>query len=139
MVPTRLERRAKARFPIQQDVRYKVLENNRIVSAGVGKTIDMSSSGMALDIDQPLTPGAFMELSVGWPVLLDDTCPMRMIVFGRVLFSDSNKTVCSIDKYEFRTQAKTSHAVMPIRSDSMLQRWADGYRRDVMKARGISA
>ena len=66
--------------------------------------------------------------------MLDETCPMRLIVFGRVLSSSDTKTVCSVDKYEFRTQAKTVRAIVPMRTDSMLQRWADGYRREVLKA-----
>ncbi len=133
--PKNIERRAKARFPLQQDVRYKVLEDNRIVGAGMGKTVDISSSGLALSIDQQVTPGAFMELSISWPVLLDNSTPMRLIVFGRVMPARAGKTVCTVDKYEFRTQAKALQAVVPMRSDSMLQRWADGLRRETLKTR----
>ena len=135
----KVERRAKARFPIHRELRYKVLEDNRIVAAGLGKTIDISSSGLAVGIDQTFTPGAFIELSISWPVLLDETCPMRLIIFGRVIRSTAQKTVCTVDKHEFRTQARTVQAIAPVRSDSMLQRWADGYRREVLKTREATA
>ncbi len=134
----KVERRAKARFPIHRELRYKVLEDNAIIAAGIGRTVDISSSGLAFDIDQTVKPGAFIELSISWPVLLDESCPMRMIVFGRVLRSDFPKTVCTVDKYEFRTQARVFQAAVPVRTDSMLQRWADGYRREVLKAREVA-
>jgi len=67
-------------------------------------------------------------------VLLDESCPMRLIVFGRVIRSEGGRSACSIDKYEFRTQARALHLANPIRTDSMLQRWADGVRKESMKA-----
>ena len=132
------ERRTKARFPIRRELRYKVLEDNTIVASGIGRTIDISSSGLAFDIDQTVKPGAFIELSISWPVLLDESCPMRLIVFGRVLRSGLQNSACSVDKYEYRTQARALQAVTPVRTDSMLQRWADGYRREITKAREVA-
>ncbi|MGA2269536.1 MAG: hypothetical protein ABSH44_13790 [Bryobacteraceae bacterium] len=50
-----------------------------------------------------LRPGTFIELSISWPALLDQTCPMRLIVFGRVLRGAGRTAACTLDKYEFRT------------------------------------
>ncbi len=134
----KLERRTKARFPIRRELRYKVLEDNTIVASGVGRTLDISSSGLAFDIDQNVKPGAFIELSISWPVLLDESCPMRLIVFGRVLRSGLQNSACTVDKYEYRTQSRVFQTAGPVRTDSMLQRWADGYRREVLKAREVA-
>jgi hypothetical protein len=41
--------------------------------------------------------------------------------------------VCTINKYEFRTQSRTFQPAAPIRADAMLQRWADGMRRENLK------
>ncbi|SPE41485.1 Type IV pilus assembly PilZ [Candidatus Sulfopaludibacter sp. SbA3] len=133
------ERRNKARFPLRRELRYKLLDDNSIIAAGVGETINISSSGVAFSIDQRLKPGGFIELSVSWPVLLDQNCPMRLIVFGRVQRSSQERAVCTVDKYEFRTQARTIQAIAPVRNDSMLQRWADGFRRESLKAREVTA
>jgi hypothetical protein len=92
----------------------------------------MGSGGVAFSTEHALKPGAFVELSISWPVLLDDSCPMRLIVFGRVLRSQNHNAVCTIDKYEFRTAARTFQAAAG-RSDGMLQRWADGMRREESK------
>lgn len=127
------ERRAKCRFPIRRELRYKVLEDDTIVAAGCGETLDVSSGGVGMTIDQPLSLGAFIEISLSWPALLDATLPMRLIVFGRVVRAESGTTACTIDKYEFRTQARRLQIATPIRSDSMLQRWADGFRKENVK------
>lgn len=130
-----IERRRKARFPLRREFRYKLLEENTIVASGVGETIDMSSTGIAFAIKEQLKEGAFIELSISWPVLLDQSCPMRLIVFGRVLRTADERTVCTVDKHEFRTQARLFQATAPVRNDGMLQRWADGFRRESMRAR----
>jgi hypothetical protein len=127
------ERRSKYRFSIQRELRYKVVEDGTMIASGTGHTIDVGSGGVAFAAERHLKPGAFVELSIGWPVLLDDTCLMRLIVFGRVLRSLGRKTVCSVDKYEFRTQARTIQPAAAPRNDGMLQRWADGIRKETLK------
>jgi hypothetical protein len=128
------DRRKKARFPVNRDLRYKVLEGDTIVSSGMGTTLDMASAGMAFLTEGQVAPGSFVELSISWPVLLEGSCPMRLIVFGRVVRSSGRKTACTVDKYEFRTQARLPLQVVPIRNDSKLQRWADNIRREGLKA-----
>jgi len=127
------ERRKKARFPINREMRYKVLENDLVVATGVGTTLDMASGGMSFATDNLLRVGSFIELSISWPVLLDDSCPMRLIVFGRVVRSGGRQTACTVDKYEFRTQARV-HQMAPVRNDSMLQRFAETVRKESLKA-----
>jgi hypothetical protein len=128
------DRRAKYRFEIQRQVRYKLAEDGVVVAAGSGQTLNMCSGGVSFTSEQALPPGGFVELSISWPVLLDETCPMRLIVFGRLLRCKGQQAVCTIDKYEFRTQARTFQATAPARSDGMLQRWADGFRKETLKA-----
>src|ERR1043166_6727842 len=127
------DRREKSRFPISREVRYKVLDEGAIIASGSGETHDMCSAGVSFTLDGELRPGSFVELSISWPVLLDDRCPMRLIVFGRVVWNHSHRAACTIDKYEFRTQARTYQ--MPVRNDSMLQRWADAWIKESTKVR----
>lgn len=128
------ERRRKYRFAIEREMRYKMADDGVVVAFGSGQTINMGSGGIAFVTQQPLTAGGFVELSISWPVLLDETCPMRLIVFGRILRCTGSKAVCSIDKYEFRTQARTFQVAASTRSDAMLQRWADGMRKENLKS-----
>jgi len=118
------ERRAKFRFPFRRELRYKILEEDKVVQSGLGESVDMSSGGIAFQTERNLTAGAAVEVSISWPVLLDDSCPMRLVALGQVLRSSGGVAVCSIDKYEFRTQARV-HTMASPRSDSTLQRWAE--------------
>jgi len=126
------ERRRKNRFPIERELRYKVADDGIVAASGSGQTLNMGSGGVAFTGEHQLTPGALVELSVSWPALLADNCPMRLIVFARILRSIGVRTVCTIDKYEFRTQARTFQPAAA-RSDAMLQRWADGIRKETLK------
>ena len=93
----RNERRSKFRFAIERDLRYKIAEDGVVVASGSGQTINIGSGGIAFGTDQPLAPSVYVELSISWPVLLDQTCPMRLVVFGQVLRCTGRKSVCSID------------------------------------------
>jgi len=135
------ERRSKVRFPMRREMRYKLLKDGASAESGVGETVDIGSGGIGFSVGHDLPVGAFLELSVSWPVLLDQSCPMRLIVFGRVVRNLGGKSACTIDKYEFRTQARV-FPTAPVRNDSMLQRWADAVRKDTVipfKARAMTA
>jgi hypothetical protein len=67
--------------------------------------------------------------------MLEDGCPVRLIVFGKVLRSGLHRSVVTVEKYEFRTQARTLQFVAPVRHDTRLQQWAKEYT----KARQASA
>jgi hypothetical protein len=54
---------------------------------------------------------------------------MRLVVLGRILRTNGRKAVCSVDKHEFRTQARNLQVMPAARTDAMLQRWADTARK----------
>jgi hypothetical protein len=124
-----LERRARHQFSMRRELRYVLLKDRVTAEFGAGETMDLSSGSVAFSAGAVLPVGSLIELSISWPVLLDETCPMRLVVFGRVVRSDSDGCSCTIDKYEFRTQARTLRPA-GARSDVMLRRWAETVRRD---------
>jgi hypothetical protein len=64
---------------------------------------------------------------------------MRFVVFGRILRCTGRKAICTIDKHEFRTQARTFQASATTRSDGMLQRWAIGMRKESLRTSAAGA
>lgn len=102
------ERRTKRRFRIEQEIRYKMLYGQRIAETGVGKTLNISSGGVWLTTENVLTAGMPVELSMSWPVLLNDSCPMKLMIYGCVLRSGEKGTAVAIERYEFRTQGSRS-------------------------------
>jgi hypothetical protein len=100
------ERRAKHRFQINQEIRYKMLYGQRIAETGLGRTVNISSSGVWFSTENMLTAGMPVELSMTWPVLLNDSCPMKLMIYGCVVRSNEKGAAVAIERYEFRTQGR---------------------------------
>ncbi len=105
------DRRSKRRYPIELPVQYKIMKNYLVMGTGSGNSLDFSSGGIAFTSSTPLKIGSYLELSVSWPVLLNQSCPLKLVASGRVVRSDQNCTAIRLDRYEFRTSgAKTLQA-----------------------------
>jgi hypothetical protein len=111
MVGGRHERRVTARFPLREDVTYKLLQSKAEPITGIGKTLNMGSGGILFTTEERLPPGRLVELSVTWPARLDGTCPLKMVARGRVVRSDDSKAAVRIERYEFRTRRMAAAAV----------------------------
>jgi len=111
------ERRMKRRFQIEQDIRYKMLYGQRIAETGSGRTQNISSGGVWFSTENLLTAGMPVELSMSWPVLLNDSCPMKLMIYGCVVRSTDRGAAVAIERYEFRTQGRSlvqQHASIPV-------------------------
>src|ERR1041385_902337 len=100
------ERRSKRRFQIDQEVKYKMLYGQRIAETGVGRTMNISSGGVWFSTETMLTSGMPVELSMNWPVLLNDSCPMKLMIYGCVVRSNEKGCAVAIERYEFRTAGR---------------------------------
>jgi hypothetical protein len=106
------ERRIKRRFQIEQEVKYKMLYGQRIAETGTGRTVNISSGGVWFSTESMLTSGMPVELSMNWPVLLNDSCPMKLMIYGCVVRSNERGAAVAIERYEFRTQGSRSFQTM---------------------------
>jgi hypothetical protein len=102
------ERRNSDRFPIEREVRYKVLSKRTGQEEGTGKTINISSNGVLFTTDQILLPGKRLELSISWPAQLDNKCQLKLVARGRVARLEQGRAAIEIQQYEFRTQGVKS-------------------------------
>jgi len=91
------DRRGKSRFKIRRELRYKLLREGEVIEAGTGFTVDIGSGGVAFRSGRAFRVGEYVELSISWPVLLAESCPMQLSVLGKVLRSDGQRSVCSVD------------------------------------------
>jgi len=102
------ERRNKRRFRIDQEVKYKMLYGQRIAETGTGRTLNISSGGVWFSTQNMLTSGMPVELSLSWPVLLNDSCPMKLMIYGCVVRSNERGAAVAIERYAFRTSGSRS-------------------------------
>ena len=99
------DRRQSDRFPIEREVKYRVLNKRSAEETGDGRTINMSSSGVLFTSEHTLLPGRRMEVSISWPAQLNNKTALRLVARGRVVRSEQGKAALMIQQYEFRTQA----------------------------------
>lgn len=104
------DRRRNSRFPIVQELRYRLLGGRGAPQWSAGKTLDISSNGILFAAETPLPQGRRVELAVSWPARLHGKCAMKLVARGRVVRCRGNDVAVEIDKYEFRTQGRNGLA-----------------------------
>jgi PilZ domain len=104
------DRRHSDRFPIEREVRFRVLNKRGGEETGDGKTLNISSSGVLFTSAQILIPGRRLELSISWPVQLNDVIPLKLVARGRVVRFEEGQAAIEIQQYEFRTQSNGAAA-----------------------------
>lgn len=104
------ERRETDRFPIENELRYKLIEARRLAETGRGRTLNMSSGGILFTAEAPIPVGRRVELSVDWPAQLNEHCGLKLVALGKVVRSDTATAAVRIEKYDFRTRATATVA-----------------------------
>jgi hypothetical protein len=99
------DRRASDRYPIDREVRFKVMNRKNEDETGTGRTINMSSNGVLFTTDQYLIPGRRLELSISWPAQLNSKVSLKLVARGRVVRCEEGRAAIEIHQYEFRTHA----------------------------------
>jgi hypothetical protein len=102
------DRRHSDRFPIAREMRYRILNKRSVAESGSGNTVNMSSSGVLFVSERSMSPGWRVELSINWPVNLNDKCALRFVARGRVVRTERGTAAIEILEHEFRTQSANS-------------------------------
>jgi hypothetical protein len=105
------ERRSKKRYVLDLVLKYRILGASQ-VTTGNGKLIDISSGGIAFSADDAIRVGANVEVSINWPLMLDD-CLLKLVVTGTVLRSSECATAIQFKRYEFRVHGRYSKLAPP--------------------------
>jgi hypothetical protein len=103
-----VDRRVGARFPIEREIRYKLLIHNGGNEEGTGTSINISSGGILFTADCHLQPGTGIEVTISWPVLLDAEISLRLVTRGQVVRSAAGTIAMKIYRYEFRNMRAES-------------------------------
>lgn len=104
------DRRATDRFPLENGVRYKLLEARRIAQTGQGRTLNISSGGILFTTEARLPLGQRIELAVDWPAQLNEHCGLKLVALGKIVRSSTDAAAINIEKYDFRTRATAASA-----------------------------
>ncbi len=99
------DRRQSDRFPIEREVRYRVLNKRGGEETGDGKTLNISSSGVLFTTQHVLLPGRRLEVAISWPAQLNNRTALKLVARGRVVRFEDGRAAIEILQYEFRTQS----------------------------------
>ena len=101
------ERRHDRRYDIELEVRWKLILRRKVMEVGVGRTVDLSSSGILFEAGRTLPAGFNVELSISWPVLLHNVAPLQLVVLGRIVRSDGRRVALRMIQRKFRVMASS--------------------------------
>src|SRR3954469_9114829 len=85
-------RRSRKRYALDIALTYRVPHKRMRHRIGTGRSINISSSGIAFLTADIFSIGTHLELSLSWPVLLNDSCSLKLVVDGTVVRSDGKAT-----------------------------------------------
>jgi c-di-GMP-binding flagellar brake protein YcgR len=95
------ERRDSERFSIAREVCYRMVNKRRDNETGNGKTINISSSGVLFASDCLVRIGERVELSISWPVRLDNKHALKLVALGKVVRFEPGRVAMQILQHKF--------------------------------------
>lgn len=120
----RRDQRLHHRYSITLDIEYKLLRNGRVALQGFGTTVNISSGGVLVSVNDSLPIGGSIELAINWPFLLEGFCPLKLKIRGCVVRSGLKEVAVQFHHLEFRTSGIHSTSGRP--SDNKVRRLGAG-------------
>jgi len=112
-----VDQRLNRRYPITLEIEYKLLRKGRVERLGLGRTLNVSSGGVLFEANESLPAGSSIEILMQWPFLLEGVCPLKLVIHGSVVRSDSKRIAVRTKHHEFRTAgARSSSSSNKVRS-----------------------
>ncbi len=99
-----IERRTKARYPLELTVHYQTLGAQPV--RGAGRTLNVSSSGALIAAEHDFDEGARLKITIEWPTLLDGITPLQLVTTARVVRHRASNFGVAFDWYQFRTMKR---------------------------------
>ena len=101
----------RAAYPLQLDLHYRLVSTGtRAPVWGSGRTITFGSHEIVFAGDESLPGNASVQLSVCWPVLLDNRIRLQLVIEGRVTRVEGATFTVRIGKYHYRTRGPAAVA-----------------------------
>jgi len=101
-------RRQDRRYELSMDLRWKLIRRRKLLSEGIGRTIDLSSGGILIEADRPLPVGLNLELAINWPVALNNGAALQLAVAGKIVRSQGNLVAIRMIQHEFKTASESA-------------------------------
>src|SRR5579863_6351847 len=70
----------------------------------VGESLKISSRDLLFTTTEAFLPGQVVEACIDWPIRLDSSVPIKLVVEGKVVANADDSTAIRIERYQFRTR-----------------------------------
>jgi PilZ domain len=97
------DRRSARRYYMGLELRWSLLDGNKLLDSGAGRTVEVSSGGVLFKAGRTLPVGLRVELSIAWPVRLQGTALLQLRMAGRIVRTDGDRVALETTHHEFRT------------------------------------
>jgi len=97
------ERRTGVRVQLGWSTRYETGSGKQ--KTGIGRIIDISSSGAAFTTESLLRPGTRAALYIPWPISLDGGVPVELHAAGKVVRGEETRAALQFDSVAFGVAA----------------------------------
>jgi len=116
------ERRLKIRYPMNLRVRFRCHSGPSAFFSGSGRTVNISSGGVLVVLQHrvphhKVSIGAWAEMSIEWPQLLDGKIPLQLCTTGRLLRCGASDFATAFEQYQFRIMRRSSQPSARLGSD----------------------
>jgi len=103
------------------DLEFRILDGDKIVSTGAGRTGNISSGGVLFRAEDGVPNGPHVELAVRWPAVLGNTPFIELRIFGRLVRNDSQGVALRMSRYHFEKLGNPRGAFEELFADAVIQ------------------
>lgn len=91
-------------YGIRVPLQFELLSGGQVVSAGIGRSVEISNTMIQFEVSYRLPPDVPIKLYVEWPVRIENRVDLTFEIWGRTVRSYNGYTTAAIERYEFRTR-----------------------------------
>jgi len=95
------DRRLQRRYPLELDLEFRIVDGDRVLSTGAGKTENISSGGVLFRAAEGVPNGPHVKLAVRWPAVPGNAPSLELCIFGHLVRNDTQGTALRMNRYHF--------------------------------------
>ena len=109
-----LDRRSRHRFDIPMEATLILRRRRMLHVTGPARVVNISSRGVAITSELNLYLGEAVTLILDWPARLDNGCPLRMKMSGKIVrMGENGVSAIEIIGYEMRVARREDRHLRP--------------------------
>lgn len=122
------DRRSRVRFPVSLPFFYRTLD--RSLRSGVGRILNISSSGILAACHDQLNVDINVELIIEWPVRVNGEVPLHLVMVGNIVRCEMSRFAVASSQLQLRRVGKpmrSKRVQQPASTEQVSPEFAEAY------------